>query len=230
MDNSLKRATIDGAAVIFDLDGTLVDTAGDLAAAMNHVLEGLARPPLPLDEVRHLVGSGARALIARGLGAASADDVDPREMEGHVETFLAFYTANIAGLSRPFPGAVEAMDRLAQAGAAFAICTNKREAPARQLLEALNLSRYFKAVVGADTTIASKPDPAPLRLCMEVLGVERGVFIGDSDTDIAAARAGGLACLLHENGYGPVARRNEIAAAFNDYRDLPGLAGEALAS
>lgn len=218
-----------GAAVIFDLDGTLIDTAGDLAAAMNHALACAGRPPVEASAVRHLVGHGARAMLKAGFAAHGAAP-DEKAMDGHVADFLDYYLAHIADLSRPFPGAVEALQDLADSGAALAVCTNKREAPARLLLETLGLTDRFVAIVGMDTTARAKPDPLPVRRCLDLAGVARAVFVGDSDTDIRAAANAGLPCLFADFGYGPGDLAPTAFARFGAYPALPALAARALAA
>ena len=140
------RSSLVGVAVIFDFDGTLIDTAADLAASMNFVLQRAGREPAPLDRVRHLVGHGARAMLERGFreyGGSAPIDLDP-----HVALFLDHYLQHIADQSRPFPGAIETLDRLKAEGAVIAVCTNKREAWARALFDALGLSSRFAAMIG----------------------------------------------------------------------------------
>ena len=219
-----------GVGVIFDLDGTLVDTAGDLAASMNHALAIEGHKPLPVAAVRHLVGHGAKAMIAKGLALSGVDRPTDEEMEHHRRNFLDHYRAHIADHSRPFDGALAAIEDLSAAGAVLAICTNKHEEPARQLIGTLRLDRYFPVIVGGDTASAPKPDPAPVRLCLERLGVERAIFIGDSDTDIAAAANTGLTCLLHTKGYGPLTKADTVFACFDDYSLMFALTLKALAA
>lgn len=221
------QAPLSGVAVIFDLDGTLIDTAADLAASMNHVLERAGRAPVPLDRVRHLVGHGARAMLDRGFrenGGAAPADLDP-----HVALFLDHYLDHIADQSRPFPGAIETLDALEAAGAAIAICTNKREAWARALFDALALSHRFQAIIGADTVGAAKPDPRPVLAALSGTGRTRGVFVGDSDTDIRAARAAGIPCVAALFGYGPLDLAAEAFALFSTYTDAPALIRKAAA-
>lgn len=208
-----------GTCVLFDLDGTLVDTAADLAAAMNHALHAAGAPVVPLGDVRHLVGHGARAMLREGF-ARGGRAPDESALDGHVEVFLDYYLAHIADASRPFPGAVAAIEELRTAGAKIAICTNKREAPARALISALSLDRLIDTIVGGDTAGAPKPDPAPVRLCLERTGCKTGYFVGDSDTDIKAAEAGGLPCLLALFGYGPMELSARSAATFDNYPAL----------
>lgn len=217
------RAALSGVAVIFDLDGTLIDTAADLGAAMNHALLAAGRGPVPLKAVRHLVGHGARAMLKRGFATSGAALTDEAALDGHVAVFLDYYLAHIADASRAFPFALEAADTLAAEGAKLAICTNKREAPARLLLETLGIAERFAAIVGMDTTPAAKPDPRPVLRCLEACGVTTGVFIGDSDTDIAAAANAGLPCLVSTLGYGPITRAGSAAHLLGDFRALPGL-------
>ena len=220
--------SFNGIGIIFDLDGTLIDTADDLAASMNHVLVETGRAPIDPSSVRSLVGFGAKALINKGIERSAGETIDDKEMERCVEIFLRHYLANIAVASRPFPKALEAINQLSKAGARIAVCTNKQEGPACQLIEQLGLSHLFDVIVGSDTTIAAKPDPAPVRLCMEKMAVDRAVFVGDSDTDINAAIAADLPCLLHENGYGPATKKALSQGSFDNYNDFPALAAKVL--
>lgn len=215
------QAPLGDVAVIFDLDGTLIDTAADLAASMNHVLERAGRASVPLDRVRHLVGHGARAMLDRGFrenGGAAPIDLDP-----HVALFLEHYLAHIADQSRPFPGALEALDALGADGAAIAICTNKREAWARALFGTLGLSHRFAAIIGADTVGVAKPDPRPVLAALAGTGRARGIFVGDSDTDISAAKAAGMPCIAALFGYGPLELSGEAFALFSAYAEAPEL-------
>ena len=214
--------------VIFDLDGTLVDTAGDLAASMNEVLVKNGREAIDPVSVRHMVGQGARVMLSEGF-ARTGPPADEAHMPAYLAQFIDHYMANIAVFSRPFEGATACLEEFRAAGARLAICTNKREALARALLDALELTAFFDVIVGFDTASAPKPDPAPVHLCLQRAGCSRGVFIGDSDTDIKAAIAADMPCLLHLKGYGPAQMARGAFAGFNHYRDLPGLAFKALA-
>lgn len=187
--------------VVFDLDGTLVDTAGDLAAAMNHALGQLGRPAVPPDSVRAMVGHGARTLLERGLvatGTLTADLV----AQG-VAHFMAHYADNIAVHSRPFDGVERALDQLADDGLRLAICTNKPEALARQLVGAMGWSGRFDALLGADTRPWKKPDPRHLTDTIEAAGGRRALFVGDSVTDATTAQRAGIALVLVTFGYSP---------------------------
>ncbi|MGL4527454.1 MAG: HAD hydrolase-like protein, partial [Aestuariivirga sp.] len=145
-------------AVIFDLDGTLVDTAPDLMRATNHVLEAIGRRPITMDEVRVFVGHGARALLTRGL-AATGGLPENYDVEPDYRRFVDFYAANIAGGSLPFPGTVALLDKLKAEDIAMGVCTNKLEGLSLRLLEELDLLKYFGSVVGPDTIGIAKPDP-----------------------------------------------------------------------
>jgi len=229
------RTGLQGAVIIFDLDGTLIDTAGDLAASMNAALAAQGVEPAPPAAVRHLVGHGARRMIMRGFELSTGRAPTDSETDAGLAAFLDHYEANIAVRSRPFEGAVEAIHELHADGAVVAICTNKREALARRLIEALGLADLFVAIVGADTAAAPKPDPAPVLLCMALAQARTGaktrtgVFIGDSDTDILAAKAASLPCLIADFGYGPLTQAHVAHGMFSHYRQAPSMVRQALA-
>lgn len=191
-------------AVIFDLDGTLVDTAPDLMRATNHVLESLGRRPISMEEVRSFVGHGARALLTRGLAATGGlpqgYDVEPDYIR-----FVDYYSQNIAEGSAPFPGLIRLLDRLKAEGFGLGVCTNKLEGLSVQLLDALKLSPYFGAVVGPDTLGIAKPDPRPFREAVSRLGLvaPRALMVGDSETDILTARNAGVPVIAVPFGYTP---------------------------
>jgi phosphoglycolate phosphatase len=215
------RDALSGHAVIFDLDGTLIDTAADLAASMNYVLERAGRAPVPLDRVRHLVGHGGRAMLDKGFRENGG--VVPADLDPHLSLFLEHYLAHIADQSRPFPGAIAALDALEAEGAAIAVCTNKREAWARALFDALGLSHRFAAVIGADTVGVAKPDARPVLAALAGSGRSKGVFVGDSDTDIRAAKAAGLPCIAALFGYGPLDLVAEAFSVFSAYEEALGV-------
>jgi phosphoglycolate phosphatase len=190
----LKQATI-----VFDLDGTLVDTAPDLSNALNDVMTRRGHAPVPAETVRACVGHGARVMIEQALRRAGAsDDVDRLLAE-----FLVHYEANIAAESRPFPGAVGALERLLAQGATLAVCTNKREYLSRKLLEELDLARYFSGLAGRDTFSVSKPDPRHLTQVIALAGGDpsRAIMVGDSEVDIATAEAAAIPMVLVSFGY-----------------------------
>ena len=166
-------SALNGVTVVFDLDGTLVDTAPDLVATLNVLLEQEGVAPLPPAQARDMIGQGARALIAKGFAAAGAA-LDPAALDGLFERFIAHYREHIADESLPFPGLVAALDTLHAAGAILCVCTNKRTDLSFALLKALDLDAYFKSVVGADAARAPKPDPGHLLTAIEAAGGDPG--------------------------------------------------------
>jgi len=176
--------------VAFDLDGTLADTAPDLAAALNHALAALGRDGIEAESVRHLVGHGARALLRRGLAATG--EADEALVERGFPLFIDHYSANICAGTKVYPELEAALDALAGRGVALAICTNKQEGLTHQLIEALGWRDRFQAVVGGDTLPVRKPDPAPLREAIARAGGGRAAFVGDSITDADTAKAAGV--------------------------------------
>lgn len=191
-----------GAIIVFDLDGTLVDTAPDIVATLNHLLASEGHPPVALAEARTMIGEGAWALLAKGFAAAGAPVPEKRRTE-LVERFIGHYRTRMARESRAFPGAAAALDALTADGARLAVCTNKRTDLSTQLLKDLGLLDRFAAVIGGDAAGVGKPDPAPLRLAIDRAGglVENALMVGDSATDAGAARALGLPLVLVSFGY-----------------------------
>ena len=221
MSNSEEAHCLDGLSLLFDLDGTLIDTAGDLAAAMNAALSAAGRPALATETVRHLVGHGALAMIEEGFERTGAP-IEDADKDDALATFLEYYCSNIADQSTPYPGVLRAIDTLRARGAKIAICTNKTEKPARDLIAALAIEERFDVIVGGDTTIAPKPDPAPVRLCLERTDAKRAIFIGDSDTDIRAAKASGLPVIFVDFGYGPATLADQADVQISGHEALVG--------
>ncbi|MBI3439626.1 MAG: phosphoglycolate phosphatase [Proteobacteria bacterium] len=188
--------------IAFDLDGTLVDTAPDLVRALNETLDLEGMPHAKLSTVRHMVGQGARRLIERATTLVGANFSNER-LDQLTTAFIQFYSADIAGRSAPFPGVIDALDQLAAQGAKLSVCTNKRTDLSMQLLDALNLSRYFSAIVGADAVTNRKPHPEHYAAAIERAGgvVRRSVMIGDTTADVAAARAAGAPVVVVRFGY-----------------------------
>jgi phosphoglycolate phosphatase len=193
---------LEGAVIAFDLDGTLVDTAPDLIGALNQCLTREGLPILPVASARHLVGRGARFLIEHGFAEAGAP-LDPSRGPELFDQFIVDYLDRIADQSRPFPGCEATLDALAADGARLAVCTNKRTDLSLALLDALDLTSRFAAVVGADQVAVGKPDPALLHLAVQRAGgrSERAVMVGDASTDTGAARNAGAPCVVVDWGY-----------------------------
>jgi phosphoglycolate phosphatase len=193
---------ISARTVVFDLDGTLVDTAPDLIHALNYVLDREGLPPVPLHAARTMIGAGARRLIERGLElegrAVALEDLDRLTRD-----FIDYYADHIADTSRPFEGLEDALDDLAARGYRFAVCTNKLEWLSKLLLDRLGLSARFSAICGADTFGIAKPDPAILRQTVARAGGEMSstVMVGDAGPDIGVARRAGVPVIGVEFGY-----------------------------
>jgi phosphoglycolate phosphatase len=207
--------------VAFDLDGTLADTALDLAAALNHSLAALGRAGVPPESVRNLIGHGARALLRRGL--AVSGEAPEELVERGFPVFLDFYGAHICDSTNLYPQAGRALDELRTAGAALALCTNKPEALTLKLLDSLGWAGRFDGVVGGDTLRVRKPDPAPLLEAVARAGGGRAVFVGDSITDAETARAAGLPFVAVSFGFSdrPVAELG-ADAVIDSFGELAG--------
>ncbi len=213
---------LEAECVIFDLDGTLVDTAPDLLETLNVLMASLGRRKLELEEVRHAVGGGAKALIRNGA-MLTGEALDEDEIERLFGQYLDHYSANIAVKTRPFPGAREVLDTLKAAGVKMAVCTNKLESLTREVLEALNLTAYFDVIIASDTLGTMKPDPAGVFEILRRCGAspEKTLYIGDSKTDLEAARGAGVAIVLVDFGYTLVpARQLGADAVISDLREV----------
>jgi phosphoglycolate phosphatase len=188
--------------IVFDLDGTLIDTAPDLVDTLNVVFAREGLPPVPYETARKLIGGGAKMMIARGI-AAEGITVTPAKLERLFADFIVHYTDHIADRSRPFPGLVGALDVLAGDGCRFAVCTNKLEKLSVALLKRLALADRFAAICGPDTFGMPKPDPEMLRRTVAAAGgsLQRSIMIGDSDTDIRTARAAEIPVIAVDFGY-----------------------------
>jgi phosphoglycolate phosphatase len=210
--------------VVFDLDGTLVDTAPDLIETLNVVFTRDGLPPLGYAAARDTIGGGARRMIESGLklqGRVLADSVVDRMFAD----FIDHYADHVADRSQPFPGLGAALDGLAARGCRLAVCTNKQERLSRLLLEALGLTSRFTAICGQDTFGIQKPDPGILLRTIEAAGgaPHRAVMVGDSGTDIATARAAGIPVVAVDFGYSetPIGelRPDRLISHFNELAD-----------
>lgn len=209
--------------VVFDLDGTLIDTAPDLINALNYILVREGMPAVPLAKARNMIGQGARRLLERGLEldgrVISPDDVNRLAVD-----FIDYYAANIAVESQPFEGLEATLDLLAGQGYQFAVCTNKLEWLSKLLLDQLGLSSRFAAICGADTFGAAKPDPTILRETVAKAGgtLASTVMVGDAGPDVGVARRAGVPVIGVEFGYTevPIAELNPDLVV-GHMRDLP---------
>jgi len=188
--------------IIFDLDGTLIDTAPDLIGTLNVMFAQAGLPPIDYETARKLIGGGARAMIARGI-EAEGRVAEPAMVEQMFTRFIAHYCEHIADRSRPFPGLIDALDTLAANGYRFAVCTNKLERLSVLLLEKLKLADRFAAICGQDTFSVQQPDPEILRRTISAAGgtQERAIMVGDSATDIDTARAAAIPVIAVDFGY-----------------------------
>ena len=216
--------------LIFDLDGTLVDTAPDLLGAANAVLAARDRPAIDPDALHHMIGFGARSLIAQAF-ALTGEEAQAEEMPALEAIFIAHYRDHLADFSRPFPGVEKTLDRLKARGVPMGVLTNKPHELAGPLLARLDLMRFFPVVYGAGLKAYVKPDP---RIFEDVVGElsggkghgGRGVMIGDSVTDLQTARASGVPCILMSYGYTPVPAASLGADAVLDhFKHLPDAIG-----
>lgn len=216
--------------IIFDLDGTLVDTAPDLTLALNHVLAHEGRPPVHGTQVRGLVGRGARVLIEEAM-AMTGEAVSRDRLGALLDLFVEYYGHNIARESVVFPGVRQTLQSFSRDGLLMGVATNKYEGLSRQLLEALDLQQHFPVVVGGDTLNVRKPDPEHLLEVVRRLGGDprRALMVGDSTADIDAAKAAGMRSVAVSFGY-PNAPVSEMGAdaIIDSFRDLEDVASELL--
>jgi len=211
-------------AVVFDLDGTLIDTAPDLHAATNHALAQAGRDGITLAQCRDMIGDGLVKLIELGLAATGGPVEDP-SMDRLVASAFAHYAGHLTDNSKTYDGVIETLESLAAAKVPMAVCTNKPAGFSRRLLADLDLARYFKAILGGDSFLVRKPDPAHLLGTLEPLGVAArdAIMVGDSATDVAAARNAGVPVIVTSYGYTqtPPAELGADAVVDN-FLELPG--------
>ncbi|MCQ8184617.1 HAD-IA family hydrolase [Parvularcula maris] len=211
--------------VIFDLDGTLIDSAPDLTAALNRALLREGLDEIDESKVKALVGEGARALLEKGFALQGKCFPAGRRGDDIVAGYIDDYQRRLSERSAPFPKVRETLERLKARGAALAVCTNKLECLAEPVLADFQLRQYFQMVVAADTFEEKKPSPLPLVNIVEETRRPRAVLIGDTYTDLAAADAAHMPCLIARFGYGQHDRRLSEAAHFDSFEQLPALIG-----
>jgi phosphoglycolate phosphatase len=214
------RCSMQKAALVFDLDGTLVDSLPDLRAALNEMLCGVGRRELSADEVRRMIDDGTHALVERAL-RATGEVVD---LENAHQRFLGFYQAAPTRLSRVYPNVATILRSLMESGARLAICTNKQQAATLAVLDGFNIAKYFEVIVGGDAVQFRKPDPRHLLTAVVQLRASptQSVMIGDNENDYAAARAAGVAVILMRYGYLRVPPETLAPDAWLDqFADIP---------
>ena len=216
---------------VFDLDGTLADTAPDLVATLNVILGREGLPALPLDEARNMIGHGARVMIERGLEAAGRE-VTPDRLDELYRGFLAHYAEHLCVETQLFPGVLEALDVLQAEGFRFAVCTNKVEAHSVRLLQALGIAHRFAAICGRDSFPYVKPDPRHLTLTIKKAGglVSEAVMVGDSRTDIVTAQAARVPVVAVTFGYTDIPLHGlGPDMVIDHFDDLPNAIGQVMA-
>lgn len=209
--------------IVFDLDGTLIDSAPDLHAALVHCFSEKNLPAGSLDDIRGIIGQGAKAMITL---SASLNDIDLNDefLADLHKSFLDYYVGNIANLSRPYPGIMEALDHAESRGARLAVCTNKTQTLAERALIEIGLFDRFASVLGADKASSKKPSPAHLEECVSLAGgkIEGAIMVGDSSPDGLSAEAAGIPFIFMTYGYADEASKLlSPAASLESAWDLP---------
>jgi phosphoglycolate phosphatase len=207
--------------VVFDLDGTLIDSAADLAAAINAMLADFGCEPLEVREVRRMIGDGVAMLVTRALAARDCRQVDAAAAS---RVFMGHYESRASALTTAYPGAAEALSALRDEGMALAVCTNKPARISADILASLGLEAYFARVIGGDTLPFRKPDPRVLLALLESFTArpDASLLVGDSEVDAATAKSAGVPFVLMKHGYrrGP-AEEIPCIAALDGFLELP---------
>lgn len=226
-DTPIARPDAARGAIVFDLDGTLIDSAPDLHDALNRVLAAEGAGPVTLDQVRGFIGHGIPHLVR---AARMACEIGIERESAMTAAMFHHYMQAPARLSRPYRGVVECLEKLQSDGYALGLCTNKAIAPTRMILKALDLERFFPVVIGGDSVAQKKPDPAPLLAAFAPLGAPL-LYVGDSEIDADTALAAGIAFALHTQGY----RKATVAEiehvfAFDAFDRFTALLGQTVAA
>lgn len=215
------------ARIVFDLDGTLIDSAPDLQGIANALMAERGLDPISMAQTRDFIGNGVAVFVAKLCALRGLSESEEAPL---VAAFKARYVSAV-GLTKPYPGVLAALDALKAQGHRLGICTNKPETPTHAVLDHLGLDGYFDCVFGGDTLPVHKPDPAPLEAAFAALGDGPRIYVGDSDVDAETAVAASVPFLLFTEGYrkGPVASMPH-SLAFSDWADAPDLVAALLAS
>ncbi|CCQ72757.1 phosphoglycolate phosphatase [Magnetospira sp. QH-2] len=213
-------------AIIFDLDGTLVDSAPDLMNALNKTLVQEGRAALPIESVRNMIGDGVPVLVERGF-AATGEEATGEYLKARIEDFMGYYEGHNTDETVPYPGIIKVLDDLKASGHyTLGVCTNKPQAPTVEILAELHLAHYFSAVLGGDACDVKKPDPGHIFATLDALGVapEHALLVGDSPNDAYAARDAGVPGILVSFGYTRIPV-NELpsVAVIDHFDELPAL-------
>ena len=217
-------------AIVFDLDGTLIDSVGDIHAALNQMLKRTGHDPLDRDTVTSFVGKGSSNLVKRAIDHVGLPN-DAVSHTNYLKEFLDIYTSAPARFTTVFDQVHEVLKDFQSSGIALGLCTNKPQSATDVVLEEFGLTSYFGSIVGGDRLPSRKPDPAMLHLVMKELAVERCLFVGDSEVDVAMAKAAGLPIALFTKGY----RQTPVAELvpdfdFDNFKNLPVIAASFFAS
>lgn len=208
--------------ILFDLDGTLVDSAGDLAASLDTLMAEKGLPPIGLETGRKLIGHGIANLVRSALKLRGASEAD-EDVAADLSRFMEIYGARLTRITRPYPGVEDALAQLHGQGWKMGVCTNKREKFARAIVDDLGLSQFFSIVSGPDTFGVSKPDPRQLHETAKAAGGVMPVFfVGDSEVDVASAKAAGYPVIALTYGYSKVPLASlSPDALLNDFAGVP---------